>query len=113
MKNGRELAKAMESFVNAAQPDDAEEFANGFVNMHNTLEQMAVGMLIKTLEKVSETKYTDGRNEACVKAARLMLIGYKSELVKDLVASSSYWTEDKATEWVNGDGYDISRMPIV
>jgi len=71
--------------------------------MHNTLEQKAFGMLLKTIERVSEHEYTDGRNEACVKAARLLIKGYKSALVDDLVAS----------DYVNGNGYDISRMPLV
>jgi len=30
-----------------------------------------------------------------------------------LVANDSYWTTDRATEWVRGGGYDISKMPLV
>ena len=111
--NGKELARAMEDFVNGANHTEMEDFANEFTKMHNTLEQMAVGMLIKTLVKVSEHNYTDGRNEACVKAAKLMLIGYKKEVVQDLVDFDDYWTETKASEWVNGGNFDISRMPMV
>jgi len=48
-----------------------------------------------------------------VKASKLMLRGYRSELIKDLMESDSYWTEDRASEWVNGGGYDISHMPLV
>ena len=107
MKNGKELAEAMETFINGANSVEIEDFANGFVNMHNTLEQMAVGMLIKTLQKVFESTQVDARNEACVKASKLMLRGYRSELIKDLMESDSYWTEDKANEWVNGGRYDI------
>jgi hypothetical protein len=113
MKNGKELAEAMETFINGANSVEIEDFANGFVNMHNTLEQMAVGMLIKTLQKVSESTQVDARNEACVKASKLMLRGYRSELIKDLMESDSYWTEDKANEWVNGGRYDISKLPLV
>ena len=111
--NGKELARAMEDFVNGADHTEIEDFANEFTKMHNTLEQKAVGMLIKTLVKVSEHNYTDGRNEACVKAAKLMLIGYKKEMVQDLVDSDHYWTEANASEWVNGGGFDVSKMPLV
>ena len=111
--NGKELARAMEDFVNGANHIEIEDFANEFTKMHNTLEQKSVGMLIKTLVKVSEHAYTDGRNEACVKAAKLMLKGYKKELVQDLVNFDHYYTEAKANEWVSGGGFDISRMPMV
>lgn len=112
--NGKELARAMEDFVNGANPTEIEDFANEFTKMHNTLEQKAVGMLIKTLVKVSEHAYTDGRNEACVKAAKLMIKGYKKELVQDLVNYDNYWDEAKANEWINGLGnFDISIMPMI
>jgi len=113
MKNGKELAEAMERFINGANSAEIEDFASGVVRMHNTLQQKSVGMLIKTLEKVAESTQVDGRNEACVKASKLMLRGYRSELIKDLMESDSYWTEDRASEWVNGGGYDISHMPLV
>ena len=111
--NGKELAREMEDLVNGANPTEIEDFANEFTKMHNTLEQKAVGMLIKTLVKVSEHAYTDGRNEACVKAAKLMLKGYKKEMVQDLVDFDNYWTESKASDWVNGGGFDVSKMPMV
>jgi hypothetical protein len=113
MSKGKELARAMENFINGANSVEIEDFACEFTRMHNTLEQKAVGMLFKTLEKVSQHKYTDGRNEACVKAAKLMLKGYQSELIKDLVETDDYWSTEKATEWVTGGGYDISKMPLV
>lgn len=113
MSKGKELARAMENFINGANSVEIEDFACEFTKMHNTLEQKAVGMLFKTLEKVSQHKYTDGRNEACVKAAKLMLKGYQSELIKDLVATDDYWTTKRATEWVTGGGYDIAKMPLV
>ena len=111
--SGKELARAMEDFINGANSTEIEAFASEFTRMHNTLEQMSVGMLFKTLERVSQHEYTDGRNEACVKASKMMLKGYQSELIKDLVANDSYWTIDKATEWVTGGGYDMSKMPLV
>jgi len=113
MSKGKELARAMENFINGANSVEIEDFACEFTRMHNTLEQKAVGMLFKTLEKVAQHKYTDGRNEACVKAAKLMLKGYQSELIKDLVETDDYWSTERATEWVTGGGYDISRMPLV
>ena len=113
MRNGKELARAMESFINGANSVEIEDFAQEFTRMHNTLEQKAVGMLFKTLEQVSKHKYTDGRNEACVKASKLMLKGYQAELIKDLVETDDYWSKEKATEWVTGGGYDISKMPLV
>ena len=42
-----------------------------------------------------------------------MLKGYKKEMVQDLVAFDNYYTESKANEWVNGGGFDVSRMPMV
>lgn len=113
MSKGKELARAMEKFINGANSVEIEDFAEEFTKMHNTLEQKAVGMLIKTLEKVSQHKYTDGRNEACVKAAKLMLKGYQSELINDLVETDDYWSTERAREWVTGGGYDISKMPLV
>ena len=113
--NGKELARAMEDFINGADHTEIEDFANEFTKMHNTLEQRAVGMLIKTLVKVSEHAYTDGRNEACVKAAKLMLKGYKKEMVQDLVDFDNYWTEAKASELVNKlwNDLDFSKMPLI
>ena len=113
MSKGKELARAMENFINGANSVEIEDFACEFTRMHNTLEQKAVGMLFKTLEKVTQHKYTDGRNEACVKAAKLMLKGYQSELIKDLVETDDYWTTKRATEWITGGGYDIAWMPLV
>tara|TARA_R110000787_G_scaffold36651_5_gene93398 strand:+ start:1608 stop:1949 length:342 start_codon:yes stop_codon:yes gene_type:complete len=113
MSKGKELARQMEDFINGANCTEIEDFASEFTRMHNTLEQKAFGMLLKTIQRVSEHKYTDGRNEACVKSSRLLIKGYKSALVEDLVASDSYWTKDKASDWVNGGGFDMSSMPLV
>ena len=113
MRDGKKMAEALESFINGANEYEIDDFANGFIKMHNTLEQKAVGMLIKTLQKVSESTQVDARNEACVKASKLMIKGYKSELIKDLMESDSYWTEDRASNWVNGGDYDISKMPLI
>ncbi len=37
----------------------------------------------------------------------------KSALIDDLVSSDDYWTKEKASDWVNGGGFDMSRMPLV
>jgi hypothetical protein len=113
MSKGKELARQMEDFINGASCTEIEDFSSEFTRMHNTLEQKAFGMLLKTIQRVSEHKYTDGRNEACVKAARMMIKGYKSALIDDLVSSDDYWTKEKASDWVNGGGFDMSRMPLV
>ena len=103
----------MEDFINGASCTEIEDFASEFTRMHNTLEQKAFGMLLKTIENVSKHSYFDGRNEACVKASRMMIKAYKSALIDDLVASDDYWTKEKASDWVNGGGFDMSRMPLV
>ena len=113
MSKGKELARQMEDFINGASCIEIEDFASEFTRMHNTLEQKAFGMLLKTIQRVSEHKYTDGRNEACVKTARLLIKGYKSALIEDLVSSDDYWTKEKASNFINDDEYDMSRMPLV
>ena len=113
MSKGKELARQMEDFINGASCIEIEDFASEFTRMHNTLEQKAFGMLLKTIESVSKHSHFDGRNEACVKASRMMIKAYKSALIDDLVSSDDYWTKEKASDWVNGDGFDMSRMPLV
>ena len=113
MSKGKELARQMEDFINGASCTEIEDFASEFTRMHNTLEQKAFGMLLKTIENVSKHSYFDGRNEACVKASRMMIKAYKSALIDDLVSSDDYWTKEKASDWVNGGGFDMSRMPLV
>ena len=114
MSKGKELARQMEDFINGANCTEIEDFASEFTKMHNTLEQKAFGMLLKTIESVSKHSNFDGRNEACVKASRLLIKGYKSALVEDLVASDDFYdTKEKASDWVNGGGFDMSKMPLV
>lgn len=114
MSKGKELARQMEDFINGADCTEIEDFASEFTKMHNTLEQKAFGMLLKTIESVSKHSNFDGRNEACVKASRLLIKGYKSALVEDLVASDDFYdTKEKASDWVNGGGFDMSKMPLV
>ena len=82
MSKGKELARQMEDFINGANCTEIEDFASEFTRMHNTLEQKAFSMLLKTIVRVSEHKYMDGRNEACVKASRMMIKGYKSAFLR-------------------------------
>ncbi len=110
MSKGKELARQMEDFINGASCTEIEDFASEFTRMHNTLEQKAFGMLLKTIENVSKHSYFDGRNEACVKASRMMIKAYKSALIDDLVASDDYWTKEKASNFINEDEYDLIEV---
>ena len=40
----------MEDFINGASCIEIEDFASEFTRMHNTLEQKAFGMFLKTIE---------------------------------------------------------------
>ena len=54
---GKTAAKHIEGFVNGCHPADMDDFVREFTKMHNTIEQKAVQLLIKTILRVSETPY--------------------------------------------------------
>ena len=113
---GKTAAKHIEGFVNGCHPADMDDFVSEFTRMHNTIEQKAVQLLIKTILRVSETPYPDGRNEAGVKACKMMIEGYRKELIADLLENDSYYSHrprERAETWVRGGAYDISWMPCV
>lgn len=111
---GEELAKELERFVNGGSEKETEAFVNGFMSMHNTLEQKAFGVLLKVVDAMANKKYVDGRNEASHIRAKHMVEGIKAGTVKDLQSEDSYyWRDDKAKDWVYGEHFDITHLPLV
>lgn len=113
-KDGKELARELESYVNGANDDKLNEFVEGFMCMHNTLQQKTFGLLLKMVVAMAEAKYVDGRNEESKKRAQQIVRGLKHEIVKQLQEEDAYyWREERAKEWVFGENYDITRLPLV
>ncbi len=66
------LAARISNFVNCLGHDDGE-LVHEMVRDHPTLQQATVRLVINYLRAMAEKKYTDGRNEAAVNAARVMI----------------------------------------
>jgi len=63
---------------------DNEEFINGLLNDHRTLQSKVVGLMFKSLLKYSEVERFDARNEQAVKLAKQVIEGYKLVKTKEL-----------------------------
>jgi hypothetical protein len=113
-QSGKEFGKELEHFVNGASSEKLEDFTNEFLRFHPTLMQIAFGVMMKCVQGMADKKYVDGRNEASQKQARLMIKGYKEELIKALIEEApDYWTEEKAREHVNADYFRVDSLPLV
>jgi hypothetical protein len=113
-QSGKEFAKEFESFINGASDDKKQEFADWFVRMHNTNMQSAFGAVLKVVDKVANLEYTDGRNVHSHERAKMMVEGFKKEQSLQLQRDDAYyWTKQKADEWVFGENFNISILPLV
>lgn len=112
--SGKELATEFERFVNGGNEEEVTEFVNGFMSMHNTLEQKAFGVVLKVVEAMANKKYVDGRNEASHIRAKHMVEGIKAGTVKELQEQDAYyWRDEKAQEWVYGENFSITYLPLI
>lgn len=113
MKDGKALARELEYFVNGCSDDDLNEFVNGFMHMHNTLQQKTFGLFLRAIVAMADVKHVDARNEASKKRAQQIVQGLKTEIVKELKEENpEYWSDSKAREWVFGN-FDITRLPLI
>ena len=111
--SGKELAREFDNFASSSTEEQAE-FVEGFMRMHNTTEQRAFGILLQVVQAMADKTYVDGRNEASHKRAIQMVEGIKSGTVKELQEQDAYyWREDRAKEWVYGEHFSISVLPLV
>jgi hypothetical protein len=112
---GKEFAEQFERFANGASEEKKEEFAEYFCRMHRTNQQSAFGTILKVVDKVGSDDYRfDGRNEESHKRAKMMVTGLKAEVVKDLMLNDPYyWTEKKTKDFIYGEGYNFTMLPLV
>lgn len=111
---GEELARELERFVNGASDEKLEDFASTFLRFHPTLMQKAFGLMMKCVQGMADKQRVDGRNLASHNQAKLMIKGYKEELIKALVAEDpNYWTEEKARNHANAAYFKIDRLPLI
>jgi len=109
----QELIDELENFVNGASDEKLNEFVNAFNGMHRTLQQKAFGMMLKVVENVASSDYHfDGRNEESHKRAQLILNGFNEAQITQLMNEDSYWTKEKATDFVTKH-FKFSSLPIV
>lgn len=111
----QELAQEFERFVNGASDDKKKEFVEHFQRMHRCNAQSAFGVVLKIVDAVASPDYgRDGRNEESHKRAKMMVTGLKNEVVKDLkLTDEYYWRGNRAKEWVFGENYDFTILPLI
>lgn len=80
----QELAEEMSRFVNTFSAEERmKELANELANDHRTLQQNHFRLAMIIIERWAKKEYTDGRNEASVKMAKVFMKAFKEELGYD------------------------------
>ncbi len=96
----RELAENLTDFVNSSNSEKYDEFIEIFSNQHRTLQQSAIGLMLRVIEHVASDDYkTDLRNEDSQKIARNLIDGFK--IVKKQEYINEGTSEAKADEYVS------------
>ncbi len=96
----RELAETLTDFVNSSNTEKYDEFVEIFSHQHRTLQQSAIGLMLRVIEHVASDDYqTDARNEDSKKIARNLIDGFK--IVKKQEYINEGTSEAKAEEYVS------------
>lgn len=108
---GFKAAKELENFVNGGS-GDGQDFVEGFLRMHNTLQQSTVRLMFQCIEAMAAVEYVDGRNQASKETAQRVLDGYREQMrLKFLEEDCS---ESKAKEYSEMDMTVPSRyLPFI
>ena len=78
MNRNEEAAMNLSNYVNAYGYNE-KEFAKCICNDHPTLQQSVIRLMIATMREMANKKYFDARNEAAVKASRIMIAALEKE----------------------------------
>lgn len=112
-EEGKKIARELESMVNGGNEEKAQGFLEGFMSMHNTLQQRSFTLILRCIKAMAETTWIDGRNEESQKRAKLMIAGIKEQQIKELMVENPiYWDEDKAREYVENH-WDFTKLPLI
>jgi hypothetical protein len=108
---GKDLANELSRLSD----NERKDFIKAFTNQHRTHQQMMFGTILKIVDAVASDDYgTDGRNIESHNRAKLMVNGLKKEVIADLQKNDPYyWTGTKAKDWINGEHYDFTILPLV
>jgi hypothetical protein len=113
-KSPKEVVEIFDRFVNGAPEIDLQDFAKHFGKMHPTIQQKGFRAILMVVEMMANKEYVDGRNRASHNRAKQMVLGLKNEIVKELKEEDAYyWRDEKARDWVFGENYDITSLPLI
>ena len=100
---GLELAENLTDFVNTYSiRDKGKQFIEGFNRQHRTLQQSSFRLILELVENIASDDYrTDGRNEQSKKVAKMLLKGFESEYIKELMSQGV--SEEKANGYIGPD----------
>jgi hypothetical protein len=93
---GYKAARELEDFINGGSSEQ-DNFVEGFLRMHNTLQQSTMRLMFKCVEAMAAVEYVDGRNQASKETAKKVLAGYREQMRLQFLAEGS--TESKAKEY--------------
>lgn len=96
----RDLAENLTDFVNSSNREKYDEFVEIFSNQHPTLQQSALGLMLRVIEHMATDDYrTDARNEDSKKISRNLIDGFK--IVKKQEYMDEGISEARAEEYVS------------
>jgi hypothetical protein len=94
-----ELAEALSDFVNNFNHDD-KGFIEAFCRQHRTLQQSMFRLMCKVIDKVASEDYrTDGRNEGTAMVGKMLIEGFKEQVIKKEIAAG--YTPADSLEYAN------------
>jgi len=109
--DGFKKARALESFVNGGSSEQ-DNFVQGFLRMHNTLQQSTMKLMFKCVEAMAEVEYVDGRNQASKETAQRVLDGYREQMRLKFLAEDC--SEARAKEYSEMDmTVPSSYLPLI
>jgi hypothetical protein len=93
---GYKAARELEDFVNG-NSSEQDNFVEGFLRMHNTLQQSTMRLMFKCVEAMAAVEYVDGRNQASKLTAQRVLAGYREQMRLQFLEDDC--SESKAKEY--------------
>ena len=97
---GYKKARDLESFVNGGFSEQ-DNFVEGFLRMHNTLQQSTIRLMFKCIEAMAAVEYVDGRNQASKETSLRVLAGYREQMRLHFLSEDC--SESKAKEYSEMD----------
>ena len=110
---GLELAQKLTDFVNTySMSDKSKQFIEGFNRQHRTLQQSSMRLILELIENIaSDDFHTDARNEQSKKVAKMLLKGFESEYIKELMSQGV--SEERANGYVGPDFVPSKHLRLI